>query len=109
MTDEELNEAVAGRIFGYMQIPNTTFFDSDGARNVIIGFEPANDIESAFRVVEKMRERGWSVEIENGKSVLNAWSVLFSHGEKEVEREEWDESLPRAICVTALKAIEAAK
>jgi hypothetical protein len=67
-------------------------------------FMPSRRIESAWRVVEKMREREWSVMVDSTGFPDEEWRCLMWQG----ERERWvpadAATAPMAICLAALKA-----
>lgn len=95
MTDSELNDAVKLQIIGVR----------NDCLKWVESFDPANEIEDAFAVVEKMRERGWRVELEGEPHHL--WECRFYlNGESHFRSRESFEKLPAAICLAALKAME---
>jgi hypothetical protein len=64
----------------------------------------STDIAEAWRVVEKMREKGWDVMVDTTGYPGEEWRCLMWQG----ERERWipaaAQSAPMAICLAALKA-----
>lgn len=123
MTDEEIDREIAVKAMGWKLLDRKAFGWGDGppvyatipknaepgeySSPTYQGFYPSSDIAAAFKVVEKMRkdedvyritidtfEGGWCCEIE----FQNNDPVGKVYGE--------DKSLPRAICLAALKASE---
>ncbi len=107
MTDEEINDAVARVVMQWKRIENRYRCKEDtidgGIWCDVEDFDPSFDIAQAFEVVQKMRERGWWV---NMRSTLISWEVQFNHWDKELCREEVANTLPHAICLAALSAVE---
>lgn len=81
-----------------------------------VEWKPSTDIASAMLVVEKMRERGWQVEIVSGYKTgsliadnIGIWWVRFINNDDDMDN--WsaeNESLPRAICEAALATVKEA-
>lgn len=68
-------------------------------------WNPSGLIEDAWLVVERMREVGWLPVISAGKP---GWVVEFHDKGWTKRHTVWDEeSLPRAVCLAAIKAMEA--
>lgn len=76
-------------------------------------FEPySTNIEAAMRIVEKMREQGWKAYLSNN-SILSPFCVqgwycefVYLDGNNARLIKEDGATLPEAICLAALKALE---
>ena len=69
----------------------------------------STEIFAAMSVIEKLRSQNWYVEISNGSEcATKEWFVEFARSDgKHLYTGEGDsDSLPRAICLASLKAIE---
>lgn len=122
LSGRELDIAIAQRV---MQWPRRdrdddrdyedTYFSAynDGGQIVVFRggsqrsaerWSPAQNIEAAMQVVEKMRERDYSIQI-NG---YRRWGVTFvlESVEEPTVRPCGSKSLPEAICRAALAAME---
>jgi|CXWL01.1.fsa_nt_gi hypothetical protein len=64
----------------------------------------STDISAAWLVVEKLRERGWKIEL-FGRT--DCWCVLFEQGPNHTLQTaiEDADTAPLAICLAALKAV----
>ena len=78
----------------------------DGEEQMTFYFEPSRKIADAWLVVEKMREQGYSVDI-NTTISNKGWYVVLSDDDGH-EGDEGGTSLPLAICKAALAAAGAA-
>jgi Phage ABA sandwich domain len=73
-------------------------------------FRPSTNIQDAWIVVEKLRERGICLDIfaEKDKYSVNIWHVTET--EKETLYDPYDsteaETAPMAICLSSLKTVE---
>jgi len=108
LTDGELNKLVAEKVMGFST--SYEFNDPDGNKITIDNFEyqPASLITDAFEVVDKMIADGRFVEV-CGLTDDKDWGVFITiekHINEFDEIEAYDKSLPRAICIAALKAVE---
>lgn len=101
----ELSRLVAEQVMGWHQEfdgLNERWVEVDGERvEYIDTWMPTELIMFAFQVVEKMRELGYGVVIQDSCARL-PWYVEFDDGHRDGEAK--DESLPRALCLAALKA-----
>lgn len=73
------------------------------------GWSPSDDIEDAFEVVEKMRSRGWCIDLSlepNEKPHVLFYTHRDSYGPVNIAEHE-AETIPLAICKAALKALTA--
>jgi|ERR1043165_4103033 hypothetical protein len=76
-------------------------------------WSPAQNIEAAMQVVERMWESGWQVEMVNGHKLhthiadnVSSWYVRFINNENDMNN--WSaeaDTLPLAICRAALTAV----
>lgn len=124
MTPIELREAVAREVMGETQravrvkggtetvltwSPNKFFSDGTCTREEIENYAPCTpydlEISAAFQVVEKLLEKV-TVQITGGES---GYAVEFSPYAGDGWGVVQDESLARAICRAALKAVRSAK
>lgn len=64
------------------------------------------DMNAAMMVVEKMREKGWGIEI-GSNDIICTWYVELEHDERFETFDAVDISLPTAICTAALRTMEA--
>lgn len=112
MTDQELNEAVAVKVMGWRRVErDSTVLGSVAYQKPGESFARwptslpsfATDISAAMEVVEKMRmgELEWSLNSANGR-----WSAELWRGQMVEIASGIHESLPRAICLAALAAVE---
>lgn len=119
LSGRELNFAVGERVMGWRRNPNGMMHgesqevlvaDNGSTRSVYCGcdedWNPAESIEAAMEVVEKMMESGWQVNI-TGEDEAPRWYVEFDarEGDKTLLANHGAESLPEAICRAVLKAI----
>ena len=106
MTDEQLNALVAEKVFGYMPSVDDRldgkWWTLDGIEHVPEEDLPnyCTDISAAWQVVEKMADRMWRIVLLPESKI---WQVGF------IDDIGWSEdqehgTLPRAICLAALKA-----
>lgn len=127
MTNElrALDAQVAEKIMGWLQWdgeddwngpPDKTMFFRGGGKWLSVyenGYENptrhvafSSDIESAMEVVEKMRELGWSFGAQRGWPTDREQRWLAEFGSRARAYHEYDGSLPLAITLAALKAVE---
>lgn len=81
-----------------------TDLGEESGRPTIQGWSPSTDIAAAFQVVEKMRERGLTVVIDGTPGGF--WCCEFSIFGSETFHTGRADSLPLAICLASLAAIE---
>lgn len=111
MTNDEINQAVATKVMGLSVDPerpnclttNHKFGALEGLRIREVVPEFCTDISKAFGVVEKLREK---FEVEMRGEPNHEWDCLvYECGNgKPIAREAGD-TLPKAICLAALKAV----
>lgn len=109
ISDRELDALVAERVFGCRVIRYSTLSVGCGCSDEIHArggdeLKPfSGNMNDAMLVVERMRNRGFGVCIDDmmGKP---PWRVSFDNGSQSGNMR--DESLPRAIVLAALAAIE---
>jgi len=65
-------------------------------------WSPSTDIAAAWGVVEKMRDRGCYVAVQNCHSPETEWCAIIADDEDSYEGKG---SAPIAICLAALKAV----
>ena len=72
-------------------------------------FAPSTDLQDAWDVVEKMKDKSWLITIQNchDKTGHNyQWCVIMANNDPESEAVEGMAStVPLAICLAALKAV----
>lgn len=68
--------------------------------------EYSTDISAAWAVVGKLIERGWLPEIEYEYKRGGYWKINLGHMELDAIDRVVAETLPCAVCLAALKAIE---
>lgn len=127
LSDRELDELVATRLMGWFLVGIARIngrdtsscwwheskgdpLDPRGGASAI-GF-PAytRDIAAAFDVVEEMRVRGWEFSLLRAAPQVHRWVAAFSRtrptmgGPSQASAHD-AHSIPRAICIAALKAI----
>lgn len=78
--------------------------DEEAAKQIATTWWPSTDVSDAFDVVEAMRERGRWFEIETEPQ---GWHVVIGVEPGCTGEEASHESLPRAICIAALRALDA--
>lgn len=121
LTGRELDAAVAERVMGWTNV----HYDgpTDRIRYVWMGIPPdgrtynaevsyfSTDVAAAMQVVDKMFADGWAVDM--GRNIHDVkgpddWGAGFHGGNNRsgVYVEEYSESLPRAICMAALRVLE---
>lgn len=66
------------------------------------GFSPSTDIADAWKVVEKMRERGLDVYLR----FVSTWTAEFDSVSGDVNGFADADTAPLAICLAALKAVQ---
>lgn len=110
MTNDELNLAIGVKVMGWHR--ETDDIDDGGGMYWMVDgiamepdwtFDPSTDIANAWRVVEKLEELGWLIEM---YSQGGCWSALLEHtdGARNVTRKV-AETAPLVICTVALVAI----
>lgn len=116
LNSRELDAKVAEKVMGWERRfncdGNDGWRDADGNVVALVNmFEPSTSVAQAFNfVVEKMRERlgkGWSftADTNDGFDSGPEWRAIFSRfGPKSYQAES--DSLPEAICLAALRAVE---
>jgi len=70
-------------------------------------WKPSINIHDAWRVVEELGEDGYDVMLTRCGLGGQAWEVTVADRETGLEIEEAHQSAPRAICIAALRAMEA--
>lgn len=112
MTLREIDALVATKVMGWhMSNAGTIWLMSDGkytgwdSKNLGDDgwhWNPTEDITAAWQVVEKMRDRGWLVELSGHENKL--WEADL---DKDDEPTHWaqHESVSTAICIAALRAV----
>jgi len=104
--DDELNAAIATEVMGWTRYHDATWLADDG-RRIVARWSPATDIADAFEVVERMRENGvwvtFSASPPDGQWVVNLEGASML-GKAPIAR-IFADTLPRAICEAALKAV----
>jgi hypothetical protein len=107
----ELDALVAEKVMGwikYIQLDVSWWSDSDylnddGIDLMVCDFKPSTNLQQAFEVVEKMRERGWyEIRISILQDVV-AISMWQDDNTCRIEAEA--ETIPLAICRASLLAI----
>ena len=121
MTKEELNEAVAKKVMGWRYTHVTDRWTDKKSGKIqcfINGWNPAEKIEDAWRVVLKMVDDGAAPALINDDN--NHWTLAFDGmqnvpmGDEPcdietcffVEKDLWHEEPGVAICRAALMAVE---
>lgn len=110
MKDERtLNERIACDVMGWTQsereVVRGSWRDAEGAFQGTANFwAPSANISQAWTVVEKMREKGFQIEIagrDNAHMELGRAGWAVNIGGK------WgnSDSFPEAVCLAALKAV----
>lgn len=127
MTDAEIVETLAARVMGWRVIKSlgkpwllsfvTAEEDlAEGFRASMVHypappedidgttFDPLTSISDAFMVVEKMREKGWSVMMANDRITPN-WAAVFGR-DAGLELLGEVNTACRAICLAAIESAE---
>lgn len=106
MTDRELDALIAERVMGatrdadgFYEWPNSQYASYEAP-------DYTSNIRMAFEVVEAMRERGWYFSCIVAKDWISAAFVLEEEGHDPKASEEFADTLPRAICLAALRATD---
>lgn len=111
MTDDELSAAVAealGLPAGDPEAPKGGFaidLRAGTCRDIPATVPYATDWSAAAQVIEAMREQRWTCA--HLYLVLGRWTVSFDGHHSGDSGEAGDDSLPRAVCLAALAALEA--
>ena len=109
MTDRELNALVAERVMGLRVDP-----DDCGCTDCILGEtlnsltlpDYCNDIAAAWSVVDKMESLYYECEVYQGSAFCERQAKFWkSDNQGDSLSYATSESLPRAICLAALKAV----
>jgi hypothetical protein len=96
MTDDELNRAVAERVMGLPW--------EEARFKFPYGFHPAAGADHTALVMERMRDEGWTLLLEDGP--LGA-SAMWTRGDKSAPYPRGkDDIWTRAVCMAALAAKE---
>lgn len=102
-TDREITERI---IRDVMRFKRYEWLDSENCflvwqeENLLgISFEPLRDMNDAWMVVEKLRSKGYWVDIRDNKPI--GWLVSFGQ-----EMRAREETCSRAICMAALSVVE---
>ena len=106
MTNEEINKAIAEKVMEYVieDIKKDGSLIVDTPDGFLFGFSPTSDIRHAWQVVEKMREKGYNIQLHNCDG--GNWQVdFYDYTQDTVEGIAYEETVPLAICRAALKAI----
>ncbi len=118
MTPREIDAKVAIEVMGWSSVslptsPRGTLDDGwdigrGGGWSAMPKFrwKPSTSTSDAMKVVEKMRERGYSFHAGTDE-IKGAWYAAFSEMKTDCLYEEDGESLPMAISLAALKAVGA--
>jgi hypothetical protein len=119
LTSSELDVMVAERVFGWVRdhdaesqtATGSPIWEAPGKEYLQNGTpDYSTDIAAAWLVVEKMRERGISMDLTGlANKYDQQWSCTF--GDPETQNGECSDaaSAPEAICRAALLAIESLK
>lgn len=106
MTNQEINKEIAEKVMGWKdgKHPHDDFLNSGWGGGYV--FSPSTDISDAWLVVEKMREKGFWFDLNNGEG--DSWDANFEEKTliAELHSVRGEKSAPLAICKAALKAIE---
>lgn len=108
VVEKELDALVARQVMGWepaeMLGPSRAqaFWADEDVLVVPRDFSPSTSISDAWRVVERMRELGWSYEICGGPT---RHSVSFCEIATDTLEFAHHADAPRAICLAALKAL----
>ena len=107
MTNKELDKWIAENVMGWRNSKQGFYWIFPGGGQKCI-FNPTESISDAFQVVEKMFElRGYLSSVSK-QGINNYFCEFFENGGVGA----WEvqaKTAPIAICLTAKKAIEAAK
>lgn len=111
MNNAEINAEIAFKVMGWTMGKRSdgvaVFWPPDTSRGEwkygISIPKYSTDISYAFEVVEKMRDEPESWECLMVSQILK-WNVTFETS-IHMYQSGWEESLPRAICLAALKAV----
>lgn len=114
MSDRELDAAVAERVIGWTGVRRDTYdircpgITPEGALKLVPLYSTTGD--GMLGVVEALCARGWRVDITEEKD-LHLVRVMRTDDEKFYERAGLVEgtTLPRAVCMAALRAVGALK
>lgn len=69
-------------------------------------WSPCSSWDAAGQVVERMRELGWTMNLDVEAGALrNPYDCRFFHGDGERRAMQIEQSAPLAICLAALKAV----
>lgn len=106
VVEKGLDALVAERVMGWKSDHTAHNYACDPPRS-IRGWRPSTHIQDAWRVVERMRELGFTYSVTDtiiGNVVVHFWAKAGEprHGSAE------EKSVTRAICLAALKAVSAA-
>ena len=107
LTDRELDALVAERVMGFHPCTRGEQYGWDGDRHYnhdeFRALHYSTDPGAAFTVLEAMRAQGYFVGVSGSEERWNA-SIHHKHPGATV----WhDKSMPRAVCVAALRALDA--
>lgn len=111
MTDRELDALVAEKVMGYIQVAQTRDIEKYHVK-IADGKIPAYSTSGDWmlEVVEKMREKGWDRQSFD-QWPHGDWRAQFSleqrPGQTYATRRAYAtaDTLPRAVCLAALKAV----
>ena len=106
MTDAELNEAVAVKVMGWAKSGKTVkvWYSDKGIENGADFL--ASDWSGVRMVVERMRELEFDTEIEDVFATKQDWRCSFYNRKGAMVSCETG-TLPRAVMLAAIKALEA--
>lgn len=120
MTDKEINYQVATQVMGWRAV---CIYDGDSNYEKQAGihphsydhrcgwnalktgesfdWSPTTDPAAWMQVVERMREKGWNISLDNSGTTKGMWVCLFDRGRDAPVRVDSD-LVGRAICLAAL-------
>ena len=112
MTPEEINKAIAEKVMGYTDIYFSSNFRVNGVKQMFAKIEASDDcrngvgnfsgdIQHAWQVVEKMKEKGWLHMV--AAAQVRGDYCMFSNGHTSHSVTSGTASM--AICLAALKAL----
>jgi hypothetical protein len=116
LSDPELRNAVTQHVMEWHVeeftlpdggVPFWNWADESGGRcRHVEDWEPAESVDHAIEVIEKMQEKGWETRIGTHSYGLR-WMVEMFHTKGNLTRRESasSDSLPECICKCALAAI----
>jgi len=126
MTDTELVNLIAEKIMGWEIIHDKNYCESVGAFLYIdnngnkhfmkydmpnvysgeVGFDPLNNYEDAFQIIDRMQYLGWNWSIENVDYPEIAVIATFLKPQEEIVFCEISSTVHRSICLASFATIE---